>query len=409
MSDKIKVLIADDVEETRKNIITLLEFEDKIEVVGQAQDGQEAIDLTEELQPDIVLMDINMPVLDGLRATEQINIQFPDIAVIIMSVQGEKEYFKKAMYHGAKEYIVKPFSLDILIETIIKTYEKERKKKDYRVRLKEGNEKKKDPKVVTIFSTKGGVGKTTISVNTAISIAKETGDKVAILDLDLQFGDVSVMLNLSQRKNISDAIEEIGHLNSDILNEYMTEYMKDVKVLASPPTPEYAEYILPSHIEKIIEILKQDYQYIVIDSSADFSDIMLTALDISDQIIFLSTMDLPTIKNVKLGLDIMNSLNYPEEKIKVAVNKVSKLYSIKTEDIQQVLNKKVNICIPEDNKTVIISANKGYPFMRSRGDNKISRAIKALGELVITGKEQKQSNNIVGNFLSKKKLNLSTN
>lgn len=404
MSQKIRVLIADDVEETRKNIITLLDFEKRIEVVGQASDGKEALELTEKIRPDLVLMDINMPVMDGLKATEKINEQFPDTLVIIMSVQGEREYFKKAMYCGAKEYIVKPFSIDALLETIIKTYDKEQNRKKY-IETKKGDETlKKAPEIVAVYSTKGGVGKTTIAVNTAISLAKLSSEKVAIVDLDLQFGDVAVMLDITPTKTIVELIDEIGHLNSDILSEYMIEYMKGVDVLAAPLKPEYAEYISSSHIEKILAILKEDYQYVIIDSVSDLSDVTLAALDNSDQILFVSTMNLPTIKNVKLGLEIMNTLHYHDEKVKIVLNKTSKHFEVKITDVEEILDKEVSVCIPEDSKTVIPSANKGYPFMRSRAEAKISKCVKDLANLIIVGKDHKLKLNYSKRLFRKKKL-----
>lgn len=395
MAEKIRVLIADDVEETRKNIKTLLEFEERIEVVGEAANGDEAIKVADEVKPNLILMDINMPVMDGLRATEKITMHYPDIVVVIMSVQGEQEYLKKAMLCGAKEYLIKPFSLEVLLDTVIEAFDREQERRRFQIEEKKKKEKKPEPKVITIFSTKGGVGKTTIAVNTAISLAKETGEKVALLDLDLQFGDVSVMMNISPTKTIVDVIEEMSHLNSDILDEYMIEYMKGLKVLCAPIKPEYAEYILPLHIETILEVLKKDYQYIIIDSVANFNDVMLTALDNSDQIIMVTTMGLPTLKNVKLGLEVMDSLQYPEEKIKIVVNRFSRHFGISIDDVQEVLDKKISVCIPEDNKTVIQAANKGYPFMRARGESKISKSIKKISEMIVTGKEESLSKKFV--------------
>lgn len=402
MSQKIKVLIADDVAETRKNIITLIDFEDRIEVVGEAANGEEALELTEKIKPNVILMDINMPIMDGLKATEKICERYRDIVVIIMSVQGEREYLKKAMYCGAKEYLIKPFSLDVLIDTIIKTYEKEQNRKKYILDEKEKKIPQKISKVITVFSTKGGVGKTTIAVNTAISLAKKNSDRVALIDLDLQFGDIAAMLNIAQTKTIVDLIDEIGHLNKEILSEYMIEYIKGVDILSAPPKPEYAEYVSPNHIEKILSILKEDYQYIIFDSVSNFDDITLTALDNSDQILFVSTMNLPTIKNVKLGLDIMESLHYHNEKVKIILNRTSKHFGVKISDVEEVLNKEVSVCIPEDNKTVIPSVNKGYPFMRSRGEAKISRCIKDVTELIISGKEQKHKSNFSKILFSRK-------
>ncbi|MCT4566676.1 MAG: response regulator [Maledivibacter sp.] len=403
MSQKIRTLIVDDVKETRKNIMTLLEFESRIEVIGEAGNGEEALEATAKLKPDVILMDINMPIMDGLKASEKINEEFPEIIVIIMSVQGEREYLKKAMYCGAKEYLVKPFSLDTLIDTVIRTYDKEQNRKKYITSTDNENNNRMKSKVVTVFSTKGGVGKTTVAINTALSIAKRTNEKVAVIDLDLQFGDVAVMLNITPSKTIINLIDEIGHLNSEVLKEYMIEYMKGVDVLAAPIKPEHAEYISSSHIEKIIEVLKEDYGYIIFDSVSNFSDITLTALDNSDQVYFIATMNLATIKNVKLGLEIMNSLHYHDEKVKIVLNKISKHFGIKISDVEEVLGRPVSICIPEDNKTVIPSVNKGYPFMRARSDTKISKSIKRLTELIITGKEKRATKGLSRGLFNRKK------
>lgn len=403
VSRKIKVVVAEDVKETRKNIITLLEFEPRIEVIGEAANGEEALELAEKLRPDLILMDINMPVMDGLKATEKISEQFPRTLVVIMSVQGEREYFKKAMYCGAKEYLVKPFTLDNLIDTVIKTYDKEENRKKYIVDTEDKKKNEKSPKVITIFSTKGGVGKTTIAVNTAISLAKATDRKVALIDLDLQFGDVAVMLNITPTKTIADLIDEIGHLNEEILSEYMIEYTKGLDILAAPSKPEYAEYISSNHIEKILSVLKEKYQYIIFDSVSNLSEITLNALDNSDQIFFVSTMNLPTIKNVKLGLEIMNSLHYHDEKVKIVLNKASKYFGIKAVDVEEVLGKKISICIPEDSKTVIPSVNKGHPFMRTRIDAKISKSIRELTALIVSGREKRKNNTYSKGLFHRKK------
>lgn len=384
MSQKIRILVVDDVEETINLISDMLSFEKRIEIVGQASNGKEAINLVDKLKPDVVLMDINMPVMDGLRATEIITRDHPQSIVIIMSVQGEVEYLKKAMLYGAKEYVVKPFNLDDIINTIITVYEEEKKRqKHIKQKKSEGKEKNK-AKTITLFGTKGGVGKTTIALNTAISIAKKTGEKVAIIDLDLQFGDISLLSNINPRKTIVDVLEDLSNFDEEVLDEYMNEYIAGIKILSSPIKPEQAEYIMAEHLEKILDILKQEYQYIVIDTSTNFDDVTLTALDKSDVILLVSTMDLHSIKNVKLGLEIMESLNYSEKKVKLVINKATQKYGIKYQDLIDALDKEVSILVPYDNKTVITSINKGYPFMRHRKNGKIYKSIKKLTNAIIS-------------------------
>ena len=243
--EKIKVVIVDDSDETRNNVKMLLSFEKDIEVIGEAVNGEEAVFIAKEARPDVVLMDINMPVMDGIKATEEIALNIPETTVIIMSVQGENEYIKKAMSAGARDYLSKPFSGDELVKTVRKTYEAECKRRERNVGSKPAEEVKST--VVTVFSTKGGVGKTTIASNLAVSIARATKKRVALLDLDLQFGDVAIMLNVSVKNTISDLIKEVNQLDPDLMEEYMVTHFSGVKVLPAPIKPEYAEYITASH------------------------------------------------------------------------------------------------------------------------------------------------------------------
>lgn len=374
--EKVRVIVVDDSNETRNNIKMLLSFEKRIEIIGEAENGEEAVFIAKEARPDIVLMDINMPVMDGIRATEEITMSVPESTVIIMSVQGEQEYIKKAMAAGARDFLNKPFSGDDLNRTILKAWEMEARRRE-RTAIPKNQEEIKS-KIITVFSTKGGVGKTTIASNLAVGIARSTKKKVALVDLDLQFGDVSIMLNVSVKNTISDLIKEINQLDRDLMDEYMVTHFSGVRVLPAPVKPEYAEYITASHIEKIINTLKESYHYIIIDTSASFHETVLASLDISDKILFVSTLDLPTIKNIKSGLDIMESLHYPKGKVNIILNKASEQFGIKYKDFENTLKHPIWAFIPEDSQTVITSANKGFPFVMTRTETKVAKAIMGM-------------------------------
>ncbi|MTI68390.1 MAG: MinD/ParA family protein [Firmicutes bacterium] len=385
MAEKIRVLIADDVDDTINLIETLLSFDESIEIIGKASNGDEAIDLAFELVPDIILMDINMPGKNGLKTTDIITKKLPEVIVIMMSVQSETEYLKKAMISGAKEYIVKPFNIDTLTNTIHSAYNKEQDRKNYFKKVSSDKNTTKKPRVLSVFSTKGGVGKTTIAINTAISIKRQTEDKVVVMDLDLEFGDASLMFDITPTKTITDLIEDISDLNIDILEEYLMEDSSGVKLLSAPIKPEYADYINPEHIKIIIKVLKEKYKYIIIDTPTNFEEVTLTALDISDKLFFISTMDIPSVKNMKLGLQVMDSLNYSDEKVKILVNNATQKFGIKYKELIETLERDVTKFIPEDKKTVVTSINKGHPFMRKRRNNKIFKGLEELGNMIITG------------------------
>ena len=375
--DKISVMVVDDSYETRSNVKQLLSFSRNIRVTAEAASGEEAIVLAGEMRPDVILMNINMPGMDGIKATEEISMNMPETVVVIMSVQGETEYVRKAMTAGAREYLCKPFSGDELSETIVRAYENEMKRRE-KITPSSGKQQMRS-RVITIFSTKGGVGKTTIASNLAVSMARTSKKRVALLDLDLQFGDVAIMLNVSVKNTISDLVKEFGQMDESLIDDYLVTHFSGVRVLPAPVKPEYADYITANHIEKIINILRESYNYIIIDTSASFHETVLTSLDMSDMILVVSTLDLPTIKNVKSGLDVMETLNYPREKIHVVLNKASEQFGIRYRDFEDVLHKQIWAYVPEDSQTVVTSVNKGFPFVMTRTETKVARAIIDMG------------------------------
>ena len=218
MADQIRVLIVDDIPETRDHLTKLLGFETDIEVVGSASSGKEAIELAVKLQPDVVLMDINMPDMDGISATEQMAARAPGAAVVMMSVQGEADYLRRSMLAGAREFLVKPFSSDELTTSIRQVHIREREKLSRMavlpVRATNGTAAAADDRepgvIVAFFSPKGGVGRTTIATNMAVAAATDLGKKVVLVDASFQFGDVGVLLNLNPRnKSIADLAPEL--------------------------------------------------------------------------------------------------------------------------------------------------------------------------------------------------------
>ncbi len=375
---KIKVVIIDDSSDTVENVKTLLGLCDKqIEVVGSALGGKEGIKLCQKVKPDIVLMDVNMPDMDGLTATNILTSSMPDLGVIIMSVQSENEYLKKAMFSGAREYLVKPFSSDELISSITQTYEAQNKRKH---NLKLVNQVIQT-KVITVFSTKGGVGKTTIATNLAVALSRNTKKRVCLLDLDLQFGDVAVMMNLSVKNTIYDLVKDLNNVDSDLVNDYLCTHFSGVSVLPAPLKPEYAEFIDSKHVERILAMLNGHFHYVIIDVPATFQDVVLTSLDNSEKILVVSTLDLPAIKNIRVGLNLMENLRY-KDKIQVVLNKANEQYGVHYGEFEETVGYPIWVNIPEDSNTVITSANKGIPFVMSRVDTKVARSVIQLAEKV---------------------------
>lgn len=367
----LKILIADDSDKIREIIDKILFYEEGLKVVGHAATGKEAYELSEKYEPDVILMDINMPVMSGIEATEKIMSERPETIIIIMSVQKEVDYFRKAMEAGAKAYILKPFNTEEIIQTIVNTYKKEKAKKVQIEKIKETREKMV-PKSIAVFSAKGGVGKSTTAINTAIALKKETNKRVAIADMDVYFGDICTMANVEPNITIIELIEEIEQFSSENINDYIIETNIGVDILAAPKKPEYADYVTVDHVKQISHILKENYNYIIYDLDNKFSDLNLQIMDSADLILYVTTMDITSIKNAKLGLDVMKSLNYATDKIKLIVNKSDENYGIDLGDVKKVLGRDVDFCIKSNGKIVVNSINRGVPVMQDSKKNEIS-------------------------------------
>lgn len=401
--EKIRVLIVDDVPETCENVRCLLNFEPRIEVVGEARNGEEAVSKAEKLEPDIVLMDINMPVLDGIAATEAISCGIAGCAIIIMSVQGEQEYLRQAMVAGAREYIIKPFTSDELISSIYRVYGLEQRRQ---VKVQgASSELQNTPRgeVITVFSTKGGVGKSTIAVNLGVCLSQEFGFSVAIIDLDLQFGDVAVLLNLIPRQTISDLAAELNHLDEELLESYLVRHGSGVRVLAAPSRPEYAELVSAQLVEKVIKLLQERYDYVIIDTPGLFTDPSMVALDYAQQILLILSLDLPTLKNIKLGLEVLDSLHH-KDKVKVVLNRSTLELGISPGDVEMSLGVSLAAQLPSDGRVVVGAVNKGKPFVLSNPQSRVAESLRYLVREVVRSNQKapgstKKNRGLIGGLL----------
>src|SRR6185295_11065700 len=316
MSDRIKVLIVDDIPETRDHLSKLLGFESDVEVVGAAAGGPEAVQMAASVKPDVVLMDINMPGMDGITATEKLAAEVPTAAVIMMSVQGEADYLRRSMLAGAREFLVKPFSSDELTASIRQVWTREKDKQSRFAPVVAPTEASRNgsgepASVVAVFSPKGGVGRTTISVNVAVAAAQE-GKRVALVDASFQFGDVGVLLNLNPRnKSIADLAGELqAGEQYDSLDSFLVGHSSGVRVLLAPPTPEQAELINPAAVKQVLEALRGENDLVVVDCPSSFNETTIAVLDESDLILTLLTLEITSVKNMRLFLEVCEQLGY---------------------------------------------------------------------------------------------------
>ena len=400
MADTIKVLIVDDIAETRDHLTKLLGFESDIEVVGAADSGRQALEMAGRVRPDVVLMDINMPDMDGIAANEQMATEVPTASVVMMSVQGEADYLRRSMLAGAREFLVKPFSSDELTASIRQVYTREREKQG-RITVtnvaaaaaKAARGTGREPgQLVAVFSPKGGVGRTTIAVNFAVAAAADLGLKTVLVDGSFQFGDVGVLLNLNPKnKSIADLVPEMeAGGEPESIDTFVINHSSGVRVLLAPPSPEMAEMITPVGIRKILEALRATNDLVVVDCTANFSDTTLAILDLADVILTALTLEITSIKNMRLFLEVANQLGYEGSKIKLILNRADSTLGIRVADVEHSIGRKVDHTIVSDGRSVVYALNRGVPFVLSNREAQVSQDILRLAT-AITGGERKET------------------
>jgi pilus assembly protein CpaE len=387
---KISILIVDDIPETRENLGKLLYFEPDIEIVGTADDGRKAVEEAKRLQPDIVLMDINMPDMDGITASQEISRVAPMSQVIMMSVQSEDVYLRRSMGVGARDFLIKPFTSDELSSSIHRVHEMGASRPSMRLPHDDTGESGPPPraerpprplgKLLMVYSPKGGTGCSVVASNLAIALAKTTSKKVALIDGNLQFGDSDVLLDLQGNRTIVDIVNRIDELDSDLMSVMTTRHPSGIKVLAAPPTPVAFERISPDTFKKVLSQLKKDFDYVLLDTWSRLDDMVLGAIDLADRILVVMTPEIPSIKSTKLFFDIAEALEFPVDRIDLILNKVIPRDGLRADKIESSMQHKVLVELVFDPKQVRQAINEGSPLVMNQPSHPLSQSFLQLAQ-----------------------------
>lgn len=389
LGDKIRILVVDDNQETIEHVDRLLYFEDDMEIIGQAISGQQGIEIAVKRQPHIVLMDINMPDMDGITATQQLTKRVPFSQVIMISVQSDPEYMKQAMIAGARDYQPKPFSAEELISCIRRVYEIGQPvyQRFSTARVAESQVAGSDPvtegvtgqkgAAIAIYSPKGGVGTSTIAANLAAVLQKIEGS-IVLMDADLQFGDILVHLNTHDSRNICNLIQG-DEFDLELLPDVLVPHKTGLKLLLAPPKPEMAELIKPAMITQVIDELRNRFKIVVIDTQNLLTDQTLAVLDSADQIFIVTVPELPAIKSVKLFLDLGHELNLTAKRMSLILNNADQFGGIPLRQIEGALKLPKTYQISHD-PTVYTNINSGKVITEQRSNTPFVQAMVHLAQ-----------------------------
>ncbi len=383
-SEIITILLVDDIQDVRDNIEKLLAFEQDFKVVGTAATGRQGVQMAKELHPDVIIMDINMPDMDGLQATSIITKQVPTAAVIIMSVQNDPDYMRQALRAGARDFLGKAANMDELYSTIRTVYRNHEVVRRQYAALEQGvieNLRRatadddevigdRAGHVIAVYSPQGGTGKTTIATSLASALMKENV-RVLLIDASLQFADVGIFLNLKSQTTIVDVAADVDDLDLELFENIVVTHDSGLKVLMGPARPEEADPLVSKAdtVGRIISQVRNLYDFVVVDTPTRLDEVQLGIFDQASRIIMVGTPTLVSIKNMRLVLDVFDKLEYEQNKTGIVLNKIiedrrNKTPVVPTERIESYLKTKVVGKIPVIEERIFLTAiNKGVPVI----------------------------------------------
>jgi len=314
---------------------------------------------------------------DALALAGALQQGTPDVSVVLIRRQESGELIRQALRMGVKDVLSSASDETAVRTAAARALEIAR---TLRGRLGGGapadaGEGRGPGKVVTVFSSKGGCGKTFLSTNLAVSLAR-SGVEVALVDLDLHFGDVAIMLHLFPSHTIYDAAQNPG-LDALSLKSFLTHHDSGIWALVAPTEPTVADSINPGTIGNILKLLRSAFDYVVIDTPPAFSEPVLAAFDESDWLVMLATLDVPSIKNLRLTLQTMELLHFPKGRIRVVVNRADSKVGLRMPDVEKLLSSPVDTTIPSS-RSVPLSVNKGSPIMLEEPKGPVAEAIRRV-------------------------------
>jgi pilus assembly protein CpaE len=373
-----KVLVVDD----DLNIQRVLVFTLKQEgyEVHVASDGQAGVEMARSIEPDLILMDVAMPRLDGYAATQQIRAAEAAgarVPIIMLTAEADVEQRVRGLRAGADDDIVKPFHPLELIARIKALLSRSGAQTPAKV----GAEQPTLGQLYCFYGAKGGVGTTTIAINTAIALATRLKRKVALLDANLQFGDMRVFLDMGlDTPSIVNAITE-SDLDAELLKRLITHHHGGMDLLLAPPNPEQADIVVerqradPGSLSNMLALMRRAYDYTMIDMAKSIDDFNLQLFDEADVIFVVMTADLSCLKNVRLVLETMDSLGYERSKIQLVLNRSNAYTGINVDNAESALGRKIDYQVINEYRGAISALNSGEPFMSSRPDGPLGQSV----------------------------------
>jgi pilus assembly protein CpaE len=341
-------------------------------VVGEAGYGIEAVSLAKASEPDVVVIAIEEPTIRALQTVEALADLLPHAAVIGYSTIRDPGAMRKAMLAGVNDYLIAPVKEEDIVTSIYTVLAQEERRKARAAG--ETDDVVAAGSVITVFGAKGGIGKTTIATNLATAMVQKSNQSVVLVDLDTRFGDVGILMDIPVERSIADLAIPENEITRELVQECLYQHNSGVYILPAPIRPTDWRNVHAGHIEKIVGILIQTYDYVVLDTPGTFNDIVARSLELASMVVLVATVDMASLKDTLLAIDMLRSWNFPQEKIKLVINATNEASNVQPQEVKRMLGREVFWSIPYD-RNISTATQLGMPVVVAKPQSRASESI----------------------------------
>lgn len=373
---------------TEHNLLVVDQDDDFVSGAKQLFDGSLPIARSlEEASQTIESGDVRLLLIGPSYATDEQmeeirNLHNQDPALVLMLVAEEvtADLLRKGMRAGVSDVIESPLDEE-KIEAAIEQFAHDVLKRKTTTGTPEVSRSGEDGQIITIMSAKGGSGKTVLATNLALLLTRVPDAKVALVDADLQFGDVCLVLQLEPRFTMVNAAHELHQLDGELLDSLLTEHPTGLKVLAAPLEPAFADDITTAGLMQMLDLLRDNFDYVVVDTASLLDELILSLIEKSDHVMMLVDMDLPSVKNAKLALETLRLLKFSTSNVQLVMNRSNSKSKLDNKEIEGALKMEIAAAIPSD-AIVAASVNEGRPVVETDPKSKVAKGLEGVAELV---------------------------
>jgi pilus assembly protein CpaE len=372
MTQPLSVVVLSTGLDNFKEIRTALAADPRVQLLAGGNDAEQLYEEIIRLKPSAAIIALGAGSDQAIKFIQRLNSESPSTALISAADNASPDLILQSLRAGAREFLRLPISAEELGTVIDRVNA---------FSASQVQPPKKKGRMIAVFSSKGGCGTSFIATNLAAAAAART----VLVDLNLQAGDLPLFLGVDPKYSIADMVENRARLDESLITSFVTPYSSKLSLLAAPKQADSADEIEPEHVFEVLQRLRESYEYVVIDPQHTFDAITLAALDQSDEIVLVLTLDIPAIRSTQRALEIFDRLGYPRKKIRIIVNRWSKQIDLDLRQVEKFLGEPVVGFVPSDYQTAVGSINLGNPLVLSDSNSKIAQEIRRISECIAVG------------------------